>query len=132
MLRHRINVLGVVTVLALSACSTATPAPTATPEPQFPTGKFVLSTDAGVGYDFKADGTFDFYFAASEPVLDGTYTITGNQIAVVDPDETEESCMAPGLASWTYDGTTLKFAPVGDDPCDGRRETFDNTTYVRP
>jgi hypothetical protein len=121
---RKLSLLTAVTALALSvsACSALAPAPTATPEPQFPTGKFVLSTDAGIGYAFNA---------ASDPVLDGTYTITGNQIAVVDPDETEESCMAPGLANWTYDGTELKFTLAGDDPCDGRAETFDNTTYVR-
>jgi len=97
----------------------------------FPTGiKFVSVHDKGIGMKYNADGTWAYYFAGTDPVFTGTYTVEGNLITMVNPSETNPKCMGPATYQWSFDGEKLTFAPTGDDACRGRRES-NGDTYVR-
>ncbi len=129
-----------VLMLVLAACSPApapatkpptkaaapTEAPAATSMPDqpavpFPTGRF---EGKGEAVQYNPDGTFEFYTSASkiDPVLIGNYTVEGNLITAVDPNETDPNCKEAVAYQWTYENNTLTFKPTGDDACKGRSE----------
>jgi len=95
---------------------------------KFPTGKFVSVKDKTVAYQFNEDGTSAFYFLNPEPVVEGPYTIVGDLITVSPPaNETNPKCQAPATYKWSFDGEKLTFAPVSEDTCKGRRDSFGDT-----
>ena len=126
----------VVVLLVITACApkvTQTLAPTDVPdatsaEPVFPTGKFEGATYKGAAFEFNSDGTCTYYFDSD--IVEGNYTIEGDLITVVKPDETDPACQGPATYKWSFDGEKLTFAPTSDDTCEGRRFSF-TLTFIR-
>lgn len=133
-------------VFTLTACSPAatptaappapkpTEAPTEAPAPvavEFPTGRF---NGQGQSAQYNPDGTFEFYTAASkiDPVFTGQYTVEGNLITAVNPNETDPSCTQAIPYTWSYVDNALTFSPTQDDPCRGRREANADTYVYDP
>lgn len=93
----------------------------------FPTGRFVSMKDKAVAYQFNADGTFGFYFAAKDPVLVGNYSVKDNLVTMLDPTEIDPNCQGAVPYQWNFDGEQLTFKHVGDDPCKPRRDANADT-----
>ena len=128
----------------LDACSTAAPvtAPTnaltatihpteapAEPAINFPTGKFVKSSDQNHGVIFNNDGTFSV-FDGSMTIANGTYRVEGDTYIETSNGE---NCPVPMSFKYMFDGTNLTFNYVGnpvDDLCSGRRADFNDVTYI--
>jgi hypothetical protein len=96
----------------------------------FPTGKFTSLNDDQMAYQFNPDGTFGFFYHGTNPVAEGTYTVVGSLLSVVDPSETNPACIGSITYQWSFDGTNLTFAPFSDDACQLRKDSFAET-YVR-
>jgi uncharacterized cupredoxin-like copper-binding protein len=92
----------------------------------FPTGKFVSVNDGAISYEFNQDGAFGYYIGEIK-VVDGTYTVDGDLLTVVDPTETDLQCQGSASYHWLFDGEKLTFAPAGEDTCRPRRESFSDT-----
>lgn len=110
-------------LLTLSACGDASQ------KSNFPTGKFVTPDSTLSGLYFRDDGTwYAFYYG--EHLAEGTYSVKGDKYT----EKTNTGgCSAPISFQYTFDGTYLKFQYIGDpakDDCEGRRNAFNNTTYV--
>jgi hypothetical protein len=97
---------------------TQTPAPTATAEAlPFPVdGSFAK---ASLTWEFKPDGTYitEGHTQAMNLRLSGTYTVTGDQIAIQDDYAPCKDVV--GIYAWTYDGEVLTLTEV-DDKCRDR------------
>ncbi len=110
-------------LLTLSACGESSQ------ETNFPVGKFVTPGSTFSGLYFGDDGTW-YAFDYGEHLAEGTYTIKGDTYT----EKTNNAgCSAPISFHYTFDGTYLKFQYIGDpakDDCEGRRNAFNNTTYV--
>jgi hypothetical protein len=83
-----------------------------------------------MGYEFNADGTFGYFFGGADPVVTGTYTISGDRLSLVDPEETDPLCQGEVTYTWSFDGTNLTFTPTAEDTCRPRADSF-ATIYVR-
>ncbi len=123
--KHALPFILTALLVVLAACQS----PEATPEP-FPTGKFAATSDPGMGYEFNADGTFGYFFGGTEPVVTGTYTIAGNRLTLVDPEEVDPLCQGETNYEWSFDGTNLTFVPTAEDTCRPRADSF-AVTYKR-
>lgn len=140
----------VLVALILAACNNAAPVnvPSSTPPPKpttstapadvptspaaaFPTGRF---NGNGEAMQFNPDGTFEFYTDASkiEPVFVGQYTVDGNLITSVNPDESDPKCKEAVAYQWAFDKNALTFSPTKEDPCRGRREANSDTYIYDP
>jgi uncharacterized cupredoxin-like copper-binding protein len=95
----------------------------------FPTGKFVSVNDGAISYEFNQDGAFGYYIGEIK-VVDGTYTVDGDLLSVVNPTETDLQCQGSGSYHWYFDGEKLTFAPAGEDTCRPRRESFSDTYTI--
>ncbi len=93
----------------------------------FPTGKFTSLSDKARAYQFNPDGTFAFYFGGIDPVVQGNYTVVGDLLSVNNPDETDPKCQGSVTYQWSLNGDKLTFAPVGQDTCKDRRDSFSDT-----
>jgi hypothetical protein len=93
----------------------------------FPIGRFVSVKDKAVGIKYNQDGTFEFYYASKDPIFVGTFTVEGDRITTVRPDDTDPKCAGPATYTWSFDGEKLTFAPTFDDPCKGRRDANGDT-----
>jgi len=94
----------------------------------FPTGKFVKSDNVNRVLSFNKDGTFSV-FDSSVSLVSGKYSVDGDTVTDV---ANSQGC-PPMKFMYTFDGKNLTFNYVGipaDDPCDGRRNDFDNQTYL--
>ncbi len=125
------------------------PTPTAprTPLPppitaEFPTGTFFhqhtgLLAGTYCVLQFNGDGTFAYFYLASSvdvdlisPLLTGTYQTDGNLYTETSVTLTRENsglpdCPGPATYAWTFDGQTLEFQVVGEDPCPDRLRTYE-------
>jgi len=107
--------------LMLAACSSSN-------NSGFPTGKFVKSNNENRALSFNKDETFSV-FDGSSMLVNGTYSVDGDTVTDV---ANSQGC-PPMKFKYTFDGKTLTLNYVGspaDDPCDGRRNDFDNQTYL--
>jgi hypothetical protein len=93
----------------------------------FPTGKFVSVNDKAKGYQFDQDGSFAYYLGGNDPVVKGNYTVVGNLLSVINPTETDPQCQGSVTYKWSFDGEKLSFAPIGEDACKPRRDSFGDT-----
>jgi len=114
--------------LLLAACGSKAET---TGELTFPTGQFVSTNDPAQGYLFSEDGTFGYYFGGADPVVTGTYTISGDRLTLVDPEEVDPLCQGEVTYTWSFDGTNLTFAPTAEDRCKPRVDSF-AVKYIRP
>ena len=106
--------------LALAACGG---------KPEFPTGKFIQSGTTDYGLMFNPDGTFSV-FEGDNTYVTGTYSVDGN---VFTETSNTGGCSTDVSFTYEFDGTNLTFNYAGkttDDPCGGRREDFNNVTYI--
>jgi len=98
----------------------------------FPTGKFVRSDRISpVGFIFNADGTWEAKeFTYGMTNAKGTYSVDGDTFTELSNDKT----CPPMDFNYTFDGKNLTFTYVGnsedDAACEGRRNSFDNVTYI--
>lgn len=127
-MKHQSHFWMIVTILAvlLAACA---PAPAATPDSNFPTGKFVSPESRFDGWEFNEDGTWRA-FGMGETLATGTYSVKGDLYTELTNDQ---GCPAPMSYRYTYDGTNLKFELTEEskqDTCDPRREGYNNKTYI--
>jgi hypothetical protein len=99
--------------------------PTAVPtSPSFPSGKFVNTRDSNHEYRFKDDLTWSYYLGGMMGAK-GSYHVSGNQWVEEGTDE----CPFEGVYTWSFDGSQLSFAVVGDDKCAPRKEATDGQTF---
>ncbi len=101
------------------------------PSAPFPTGRFEGKGQAAY---YSADGTFEFYSGASktEPLFVGKYTVEGDLITSVNPNETDPNCKDAVAYKWFYKDDKLTFWPTKDDTCRGRREANADTYTYNP
>ncbi len=79
-----------------------------------------------VTWKVNADGT-DYFTLFAPDTSFGTYTISGNQVTVLDP-----RCPgAPGTYSFTISGDTMQLAVVSDSGCSAR-VTLTSGIWTRP
>ena len=97
----------------------------------FPDGKFISLNDKAKGYQFDKDGSFAYYLGGKDPVVKGNYTVVGDLLSVINPTETDAQCQGSVTYKWSFDGEKLTFAPIGEDTCKPRRDSFGDT-YIRP
>jgi hypothetical protein len=105
----------------------ATEAP-AEPAALFPTGRFVSMKDKAFSLRYNEDGTFGVYLGNTQ-VVDGTYSVDGNQISIISPADNDPKCQGSATYEWFFDGENLTFAPSGEDTCKARRDANEDT-YV--
>jgi hypothetical protein len=125
--KHTIPLILAAMLVFLTACGSKAES---TEVSAFPTGKFVSANDPAQGYLFSEDGTFGYYFGGAEPVVTGTYTISGDRLSLVDPEETDPQCQGEVTYTWSFDGTNLTFAPTAEDTCKPRSDSFAET-FIR-
>ena len=122
MKNKKIFVIGLLLLsLLLVACGS-------TKEANFPTGKFLKSGTVNHGLVFNEDGTFSV-FDGNITIVNGTYGVDGD---IYTDESNNQNCPSMSF-KYTFDGTNLTFNYVGnpaDDPCDGRRNDFNNVTYI--
>jgi hypothetical protein len=90
----------------------------------FPIGKFTSVSDKAQAYQFNPDGTFAFFLGGTDPVVQGNYSVVGDLLSVNNPQETDPKCQGSVTYQWSFDGDNLAFAPVGEDTCRARRDSF--------
>ena len=133
-----------VLIFALAACAPApTPAPTPVPPtaaptipptdaaPAFPTGKFIREDNPDAGMLINADGTWSA-FNGIYTLARGTYEVKGD-LFIETSNDSDGACPTPMNFKYVIDGNKLTFTYEGnpaDDSCDGRRDGFDNVTYI--
>ena len=116
------------------------PTPPRTPlpgpiSPDFPTGTFLHKHPVTFCvFQFNEDGTYDFFWMSPAvdvngrtPYIAGTYSIEGN--LYTETSETSASipvCESSATYAWTFDGKTLTFQVVGEDPCPDRQRTYES------
>ena len=89
-----------------------------------------MPVDGGNQLEFKEDNTFTIYSANGITLLTGTYSIEGD--TYIEESNTA-GCPSPMSYKYTFDGSNLTFQYIGDpadDLCEGRRNDFNNQTYV--
>ncbi len=114
----------VVTLAAvvLSACGSAA---------AFPTGKFVSETDQSYGWQFNADGSWQ-YFSPSGLPIEGTYKVAGSTYTETDSSTMPAdgvNCSTEGAYSWSFDGSKLSFK-VSSDKCQERIDMYTRSAWV--
>jgi ABC-type transport system substrate-binding protein len=129
---------------------TATPAPTATqiptitptipaeptkppidPASNFPTGKLVLREDELSYFIFTNDGRWGRYLEGLR-IGSGTFRVEGNTY-ILTSFHGPEPCPVPMSYQFSFDGTNLTFNLTDEskkDSCSGRRQNYNNTTWV--
>jgi len=123
-MNRKIILLVVSSVLAsliFAACGSASKV-----DPNFPTGKFVLSDSEFEGIYFNQDGTWSA-FAFGQNIAEGTYHVKGDQYT---EEASPEGCPSEATYQYSFDGTNLKFELIGEDTCQNRRESLNGITYV--
>jgi hypothetical protein len=107
--------------LALTACGGSSSS-------GFPTGKFVDANNSEGGFIFNEDGTWESY--------NGIYTLAKGTYSATNDTYTEETSNSecPAMSfKYTFDGENLTFQLTEEaqaDPCSGRKDAFDNRTYI--
>jgi hypothetical protein len=107
-----------VATFVLTAC-----VPLATGAPAFPTGKYLMQSNFGRGFQFNKDGTWAAQ-AGDTQLAQGTYSVKGD---VYTEESNNQNCPVPRHYKYTFDGSKLVFHPVEDpatDTCDGRKGDF--------
>lgn len=97
----------------------------------FPAGKYVAADNEDAGMIFKDDGTWSA-FSGIYTLARGTYSVEGDVYTEVT-NNSDGNCPVPFDFKYTFDGKNLTFNYIGDpseDPCDGRKDGFDNKTYI--
>ena len=98
-------------------------------EANFPTGKFISTTDPDFAQVFNEDGTFSAIWKGTT-LATGTYSVNGDTFMT----ESVDTGCPPWSFNYTWDGTNLTFNYIGDradDPCGNTRgNAFDNQTYT--
>lgn len=129
---------------AATVAPTATQRPTVTPtasaEPtkapidpasNFPVGKLVLREDELSYFIFTADGKWGRYLEGLR-IGSGTFRVEGNTY-ILTSFHGPEPCPVPMSYQFSFDGTNLTFKLTDEskkDPCSGRRQNYNNTTWV--
>ena len=112
-------------VLPLTGCGASVP-----DDSKFPTGRFVKSTDPEYGLIFNDDGTFSVFTMGNTTLVSGTYSVEDD---IFIEESNDGGCSSPMRFKYTFDGTNLTFqyavTPI-DDFCVGRRNDFNNVTYI--
>jgi major membrane immunogen (membrane-anchored lipoprotein) len=85
----------------------------------FPTGTYTNSL--GNTKEYRDDGTFTLWYGGSVVTI-GTYSIENNEITFQDTYCDEQNSGSATYA-WTYEDGKLSFEVIGEDLCDGRRDT---------
>ena len=91
----------------------------------FPVGKYHNGDTVAI---FNSDGTFVGTTTQGTDWVKGTYTVSGNEITMVDTWEADDlvqkmgkSCMGiEGRYNWTKEGDVLTATAI-DDACEGRK-----------
>ena len=106
--------------------SPPTSAPTATSTPSFPIGVF---TKGPWIWEFRADGDYNLKNSGADLVVDGSYTVTGDEITFQDDYFPCKDIVA--TYTWVYDGTALSFT-VLDDICAERKNSSYGNWVIKP
>jgi hypothetical protein len=119
---------------------TSPPIATRTPlpppiSPEFPAGTFFHKHSGGYFcvWQFNEDGTYSYYWlipstdvSGRTPYFTGTYRIGDNLYTETSEASTSfAACESPATYAWTFDGKTLIFQVVGEDPCPDRQRTYE-------
>ncbi len=128
------------TTLAPTATQIPTITPTASAEPtklpidpasNFPTGKLVLRDDELSYFIFTDDGRWGRYLEGLR-IGSGTFRVEGDTY-ILTSFHGPEPCPVPMSYRFSFDGTNLTFKLTDEsqkDPCSGRRQNYNNTTWV--
>jgi hypothetical protein len=108
------TVLGALVLLVSMACAVTS----ASAQGEFPTGAYAAGN---LTLTFSGDGKYTVS-EKGEVVVEGTYTVTQDQIVVTDK-QGRYACTEPGASigkyQWKYDGQALTFSKL-EDACQGR------------
>jgi hypothetical protein len=106
-------------LMALAACSGGSANTT-----EFPTGKFVSTSNLNQVYRFNQDNSWEYYLGGLMSAK-GTYRVDGNLWIEEGTDE----CPSEGTYEWTFDGQNLTFKLNGLDICQPRKAATDGLTF---
>jgi len=95
--------------LTLSACSNKA----------FPTGTY---THQNVVVEYRDDGTFTNWFGDDVMTI-GTYSVENNEITFQDT-YCDEQYSGSATYAWTHEDGRLSFEVIGEDLCEGRRDSM--------
>jgi hypothetical protein len=94
---------------ALSACTSG----------EFPTGTY---THNQFVTEYRDDGTFTMW-ENDEIVTEGTYSVKDDEITVKD-SFCNDAYAGPATYKWSADDQGLGFEVIGEDRCEGRRDSL--------
>lgn len=110
-------------VLFLTGCRSAA-------KSNFPTGKFIKSSETDYGLKFNPDGTFSV-FQGDNTFVTGTYKANDK---IFTETSNDGGCDTNVSFNYTFDGSKLTLSYVGDPEkdasCTGRHADFNNVTYT--
>jgi hypothetical protein len=91
---------------------------------KFPIGSYEIFVEEEKGIlTFTADGRIIGEKVDGGQIIEGRYTIQGDELVVKDMKEkqgkTEKGCAGEGKYKWSFDGQALSFTRIADD-CEGR------------
>lgn len=93
----------------------------------FPLGRFVSANESSIAMEYLEDGTYYFYYGSKNPVITGKFASISDQITILNPADTDPSCIGTADYKWDFDGKQLTFRPTAEDNCRGRREAHADT-----
>lgn len=112
-----LSALIVLSLVVLAACGTAS-------KSDFPTGRFVSTSDSSLEYEFKEDNTWSYYMGG---LMAGKGTFKVEDDLWIEQGTSE--CPGLGTYKWSFDGSTLGFTLQGEDQCLARKDATDGQTF---
>jgi len=95
--------------VTLSACSNKA----------FPTGTYTYGRGK---VEYRDDGTMTLWYGDSVTTT-GTYSVENNEIHFLHDTYCDEHNGGSATYTWTHEDGRLSYEVVGEDLCDGRRDT---------
>ena len=102
--------------VTLSACSNKA----------FPTGTYTTTGEGSVEY--RDDGTMTLWYG-DNVVTNGTYSVENNKIHFLHDTYCDEHNGGDATYKWQYKDGVLTFELIGEDLCDGRRNTTSQSYF---
>ena len=92
----------------------------------FPTGTYTTTGQGSVEY--RDDGTMTLWYG-DDVVTTGTYSVEKNEIHFLHDTYCDEHYGGDATYKWQYEDGVLTFELIGEDLCDGRRNTTSQSYF---